>query len=996
MANIQEISDFNKLSKNIKTVDTDLNELSKTLLTFIGNLEKGSETIKNNTFSFDNLKKAQDLTKQSSEQLEKTTKKVIDSQTKLKTIEQQRIKIKEQQRQVLAKNLVVEEKSNVILQKGKLLLQQQQAELKLLLKAKNAERGSTAQLNAVVAILNKRLASVNQTTDVGKKKADLLRGSIDKLNAKITAQGTAMSKQKRNIGNYGSALAGVGGKVKRLALQFAGALGLTSVIFLFANALKSTFNRIRDFDSAMQNIAGIVGVTRSELSEVEGTIKKVASQSIKTSNEVAKLAEVLFTLGKSRDEVIDMLAPVNNLAIGLQTTSENAAELLGQTLNAFGKGSESAAEFADIIANMRTSTALNFERIKDALGFLAPTANALNLTLGKTGALIGVLQDNGVKASRAGALLNTSFARLVGKGLTLEQALTKINESTDKVGTSSDLFGKRAFGLGLILADNVDRVNELGDEFDNLSTGSLKKLTDEQLKSMDSQLKILDSTWEKFVLDIDSGSGIISVAIRGVVKGLIVAIDFLGDLGKSNKQIFDELREQAKIFAEEDSLAQAFINDRKEVENIAKSLIEKGVPAIDANRRAAQGLIIQYQRLIGYGVDNSDQINKQIDALRKFTDVTIVKTQAQINAEEAAKDAAEKTSKAKIKAREKEIKELIKEDEKFLSMASKSAAKLSAIEREEKEKANEDFKELNKERLEDYQDNANEQAKINKEKINQILEDEKEASETQKELQEDLTDAKRELIQQGVDTIFDINSSALGKKSEQLEQEKALLLSNDQLTSEQREKIEADFALKQQKIAKKQKAADKVQAAVNVGISTATSLLKIKLKIAELTAASALNPLLLPLIPLVAAQIPFVLASAGLSLAAIAAFSEGTENTPDRFVAGDKKGGGAARELMFLRDGSSMMVDKPTYFEGSKFKGATIKSNPETEKIMSMTEHRGYGAMSKTDERLLNKMDSVRKAIERKPVAILDKNNNIIGYGTNNHREYIINQQKGW
>ena len=989
MAEITQIFPVDE-PKKIRDVDSALVQVDNTLLKFTEDTNKLVQLLNSQTVTMKALTEYYEKAKTGTAQLDTVGNKLVKTETTLKGIELERIKIKEQQRAVLVKNLVVEEKSNVILQKGKLLLQQQQAELKLLLKAKNAERGSTAQLNAVVAILNKRLASVNQTTVAGKQKADLLRGSIDKLNAKITAQGTAMSKQKRNIGNYSSALAGVGGKVKALAMQFAGALGLTSAVFLFIGALKNTFQRIKDFDSAMQNMAGITNTSREELSEVEETIKRVASQSIKTSNEVAKLAEVLFTLGKSKEEVINMLAPVNNLAIGLQTTSENAAELLGQTLNAFGRGSESAAEFADIIANMRTSTALNFQRIEEALGYLAPTAKALNITLGRTGAIIGVLQDNGVKASRAGALLNTSFARLVGKGITLEQALEQINTSTNKVGTASDLFGKRAFGLGLILADNVDRVNELGEEFDNLSGGSLKKLTDEQLKSMDSQLKILDSTWEKFVLDIDSGKGVISAAVLGVVKGLTVAIEFLGDLGKTNQEIFDELRAQAKIIAGEDTLAQAFIDDRKEVENIAKSLIEKGVPAIEANKRAAQGLILQYQRLIGYGVDNSDQINKQIDALRKFTDTTVVKTQEQIDAEEAAKDATIKAAKERektelevqrniIKSRQKEIDDYIDaQKEKF-----KSDQELySDIEKMMDEDTDNYYKKLDNE--------VDATIEANAKKLNNA----KESAKQEKELTEELTEAKRELIQQGVDTIFDINSSALTRKSEQLEAEKTLLLSNDKLTTEQREQIEAEYELKQQEIAKKQKAADKVQAAVSVGISTAESLVKIKLKIAEMTAAAALNPLLLPLIPLVAAQIPFVLASAGLSLAAIAAFSEGTENAPDRFIAGDKKGGGAARELMFLKDGSTLMVDKPTYFEGSKFKGATIKSNTETEKIMSMTEHRGYGAVSRTDERLLNKMDSVRKAIEKKPVAILDKDHNIIGYGTNNYREYIVNKLK--
>ena len=75
---------------------------------------------------------------------------------------------------------------------------------------------------------------------------------------------------------------------------FIGAFGLTSGIFLFAQAIRNTFNRVREFDKAMQNIAGILRVSRGDISDVEKEIKKVAGSSIKTSREVAKLAEKLI------------------------------------------------------------------------------------------------------------------------------------------------------------------------------------------------------------------------------------------------------------------------------------------------------------------------------------------------------------------------------------------------------------------------------------------------------------------------------------------------------------------------------------------------------------------------------------------------------------------------------------------------------------------------------------------------------------------------------
>jgi len=373
-----------------------------------------------------------------------------------------------------------------------------------------------------------------------------LRTEINSTDASLKKIDKSVGQSQRNVGNYTSAWGKLGQTIKRGFV----ALGIVGGVQAVSRAFRDAFNRIKEFDSEFATIRGLTGETTEELASLRQEIIDVAGSSRKTSNEVAKLATTLLTLGKTKDEVIDLLEPINNLAIGLQTTSEEAADFLGQTLNAFQKSSESGQEFADIIANVRKSTSLNFQRIKDALAFVAPTANALNLTLGRTSALIGVLQDNGIRAARAGRLLNTSFARLVKQGISLDEALNKINSSTDRLKTATDLFGAESFTLGLILSDNLDRVDELANSFDNLSEGSLKTLTDEQLDTLAGQFDILDSTYEKFILSIENGDGRISRAIKGTIKSIIGLIDTLTVLNTTVDDFTIQAEKGEKNFVE--------------------------------------------------------------------------------------------------------------------------------------------------------------------------------------------------------------------------------------------------------------------------------------------------------------------------------------------------------------------------------------------------------------------------------------------------------------
>jgi len=136
----------------------------------------------------------------------------------------------------------------------------------------------------------------------------------------------------------------------------------------------------------------------------------------------------------------------------------------------------------------------------------------------------------------------------------------------------------------------------------------------------------------------------------------------------------------------------------------------------------------------------------------------------------------------------------------------------------------------------------------------------------------------------------------------------------------------------------------------------------------------------------------WVIAMGALQLGLVAAkpipkYAKGTQNAPDKGIFGE-----AGRELMMLKSGEIMIANQTTYFEGSKFKGAQIKSNLETEKILSMTGHNGFSGRTMTDERIIKGLNSVERAILNKPVQIVDKQNRTIGIATSHHQEIYLNR----
>jgi len=605
----------------------------------------------------------------------------------LNETEKASLKIQQQKKSLAVQLKIANSEANKQNVQNKLLIQEQIKDVKNLEKAKLKNLGvikkTTAEINKEIAAAKKQRKSTADSANAFKvltkqvnsaqsrfKRLAAQYGETDDRTQKALSTFRRLDNQlrsinktardgRRDVGRYGLALSNVGASLK--SLVFAG--GVVGAIRGVGRAIGDAFERVRAFDKELQNISGVTGIARKDLKSLEKSIIDVAGSSIKTSNEVAQLASTLFTLGNSEREVKLLLKPVNDLSIALGATSEEAADFLGQTLNAFGKGADSGQEFADIIANVRTSTSLDFQRIKDALGFVAPTANALGLSLGTVSAQIGVLQDNGIKAARAGRLLNTSFARLIEKGLTLDEALLKVNSSQDKVATSVDLFGKESFTLGLILADNVDKTAALANEFDNLSEGSLKTLTDEQLKSMDAQLKILDSTYEKFILNIENGNGVISDIFKGFIKGAIDAVDRIDklsvSLGNFTKRTigaragiistFEDIsgfqtdiglalsKGNEAIEKETDRIAKEFVTkDRKTQRTIADNLVNRIREDIKSLKGAsvAEGIILE--RRIGANQLLISKLEIVNDEVKEGTDVLNLNTGA-TNKNEKAK-----------------------------------------------------------------------------------------------------------------------------------------------------------------------------------------------------------------------------------------------------------------------------------------------------------------------------------------------------------------------
>lgn len=519
--------------------------------------------------------------------------------------------------------------------------QQEGVERKILIRNAKEEAIANSKLVGAFAKLNnqRKIAKrvLHDAISAEKQNINQIKKAqreYDKYNKKVNQANAATS-------NF--AKTGLGGLARGFK-NLAGAFGIFGGIYLLAGVLKNTFNRVKEFDKSMQNLAGILQTDRKELRDIEDVIIDVASASIKTSREVASLAEVLAKLGKRGQDLKNLIGPTNDLSIALKSTSEEAGLFLVQNLNAFGAATTQAKKYARTITAINISTSLDFQKMNDAFQYITPIMRILGKDLAYTGAAIGLIADNGIKAQQAGRLLGTALQTIAKKGLSLEDALDKINEAQERGITGNDLlkiasetFGTQAAKIGVILSKNIDVLDKNTEAIRNNKT-ALEDLVEKQLESLEAKLEILNSAWEKFILRLENGEGVIGRVFGFLIEQLTNVVNAFTLLSSSeesrNKDTFDarELKaykEALKFISEEAKETKKSI---KEVASETSKSTEKRINEIKEEISVLQerGKEIKkqkYQNWVEKYSDNKSEISGLTAALAMYSGVLKASTE---------------------------------------------------------------------------------------------------------------------------------------------------------------------------------------------------------------------------------------------------------------------------------------------------------------------------------------------------------------------------------
>ena len=922
MAEINEIISKKAIDGIINT-DNAINTLDNSTKRFIESIEMLNTSLKKNKDNTEKIKTA-----------EKANTETKDKLTKL------------QKEQIAAEKALEKQRTRGLAQMAK--LEQKERDLQTAInKEVKSEQDLINKTNALVAV-RKRL---DVTTEAGRKEHIRLTEEINKNTIALKKQDAAIGRSQRNVGNYGSALKGVG-------TQLMGALGITAGIYGAIRALKSIISTSRDFEKATATLAGVLDVEIGQTKALTEQAIKLGGEYPTLASEVLNLQTAYARLGFTQKEILNLTEPTIQGSFALNAELGQTAELVGAVVKSYDElGSSDAQTIIDQLTKSTQKSSLNFEALSTALPKVAGAANALNIPLNVTLANLGTAIDATQDASIAG----TSYRKILLSNAKAQRSLADgldiINSSTNKVATAQELYGDRAAVVALALANQTDKTKILADEINN-SLGVASRTAEKQMNTLAGAADGVSSSWERFTLTMNKSNGALADFLRTVSNAIDTASDlesldasiqggafFLRLFGVGDKEI-EESKKAIKQFY--DRARAQTLDELNESYRIQAALVTRLRSEGDEEEFKAQ------QRRLSF-------IGKLIGE----------KTTLQLNAEKEKqaklkKLLEEEAAEEKKKAEESAAIEKKKQDE--INKIKKD--RLNDLEIKSIEKKNIDDKILSNEAEIVAEENHQnkllelELKRIAKEKAAEI-----EAAALKKQLNQELLDAAAQAVNIG----FDFYSSGLEREWNALQEQKENELALNEGNKEEQDKINAKFAAKEAEIKTKQAKADKLQAMFNAANATGVSII---------ASAQLGFPAAIPFIALAAAL-------GAVQLAAIAArpipkFYKGTDSAPaGALIAGDR-----GRELI-EHNGSMLMANKPTILSG--IEGAKIYTNKETEAIMQG----GAGYDSPDLRGVIESNKEIAKAIASQPIYKFETSKRRIIEHRGNYKKTYLNKKVG-
>ena len=335
------------------------------------------------------------------------------------------------------------------------------------------------------------------------------------------------------------------------------------VIRTLRRVLQSTISTITTMDEAMTGMAVVTSMNRQEAWQLLSTWQDLASQTGKTTSEIASMATKFYQQGRSTNEVIKLTEAAAKAATIAGIDGSRSIDLLTNAINGFQLSANQAMEVSDKFAALAASAATDYEELAIALSKVAAQANLAGMSMDFTlGLLTKGIETTKEAPETIGTALKTVISRMrelsdYGKTLEdnvdvnrvaralgyigielmdqegqfrdLEDVLTEVGQKWETLTVNQQasiavaMAGTRQQSRFIAMMQDFDRTLELADTSAS-SYGATLAQSAKYMDGLQAKITLLKNAWESLV----TSETVTNILITGV-EALTGAINFLSD-----------------------------------------------------------------------------------------------------------------------------------------------------------------------------------------------------------------------------------------------------------------------------------------------------------------------------------------------------------------------------------------------------------------------------------------------------------------------------------
>jgi len=288
------------------------------------------------------------------------------------------------------------------------------------------QKNLVKNIDGLIKRLDKLEDQTKKTGDEGKKAGSKLEKAFKKVGAGVQEFSKKVVKAGIVMGTAGL----LGSIYKSIAAASDFETKLAEVSTLLGNKAEP---KMRKFEKAICDMAKTTSASAGELTK---GLYQVISAGTKGTEEAAG--------------AMDLLGAANKVAVAGVSDTFSAVDVLTTALNAYGRSTDEAAKFSDILFSTVKLGKINFEQLSSSIGMVTSAAAGSGVSFEEVNAAIAAMTALGVPAQRAITAMN-GIIRVAAKG---NKELDKAMKA--KMGTTiSDILETKGFTAALEALNEV-------------------------------------------------------------------------------------------------------------------------------------------------------------------------------------------------------------------------------------------------------------------------------------------------------------------------------------------------------------------------------------------------------------------------------------------------------------------------------------------------------------------------------------------------------------